>query len=178
MSTTFVRLNADWNADPNAPEPEVERQAGDLTLTILVNAFVFPQFVEGTRASLVFRNCWRHRLGPTNDEGWYQGQCRFSGVAPAWGEFYQVEGDLVLGAGLEDWVTFDAPEPGSNHYLFYLRDATFECDASSLEVYLPPQIASANAAELERREHAIMKVSSKWLMPVRNLCLKELKHDG
>ena len=112
----------------------------------MVNAFLFSQFVEGTRAKLVFRNCWRHRLGPTNDEGWYLGQCGFSSMAPAWGEFYKVEGDLLLGAKQEDWVTLDAPEPGSRHYLFYFRDATFECDATSFEVSLPPHVASANAA--------------------------------
>jgi hypothetical protein len=30
-------------------------------------------------------------LGRTNDEGWYLGQCRFSKVAPTWGEFYHVQ---------------------------------------------------------------------------------------
>lgn len=37
---------------------------------------------------------------------------------------------------------------------------------------------AAKAAELERRKRAIMKVTAKWLMPIRNLCLKELQHDG
>jgi hypothetical protein len=143
MTTTFVRLNHDWNADPNAPEPEVARQAGDVVLTFAVNAIVFPQFVEGSRAKVVFRNCWRYRLGPTNDEGWYMGQCRFSGVAPAWGEFYQVDGELHVGMARGEWVTVREPYPQSMHYLFYMKDETFECDATSFEVSLPLQAVSS-----------------------------------
>ncbi len=36
----------------------------------------------------------------------------------------------------------------------------------------------ARVAELERRKRAIMKVSSKWLMPIRKLCLDELQQTG
>ena len=143
MTTTFVRLNHDWNADPNAPEPEVSRRADDLVLTFAVNAFVFRQFAEGTRAKVVFHNCWRYRLGPTNDEGWYMGQCRFSGVAPAWGEFYQVNGELQISAARDEWFTVHEPFPQSKHYLFYLKDCTFECDATSFEISLPIRAISA-----------------------------------
>ena len=82
----------------------------------------------------------------TNDEGWYRGQCRFSRLAPAWGEFYEVRGDLLLdfvpdpeefrshGVQLEPrplrWVTIGEPGVTSRHFLFYLRDQTFECDAT------------------------------------------------
>ncbi len=37
---------------------------------------------------------------------------------------------------------------------------------------------AAQAVEIERRKRSIMKVSAKWLIPIRNLCLKELQHDG
>lgn len=36
----------------------------------------------------------------------------------------------------------------------------------------------ARVAELDRRRRAITKVSSGRLIPVRNLCLKELQHDS
>lgn len=142
MTTKFVRLNLDWNADPNAPEPEVVRRGDHLLLTFGVNAFLFPQYAEGARMCVVFRNCWRYRLGPTNDEGWYMGQCRFSRLAPVWGEFYQVDGNLLLDAASEKWLTIGVPRPTSHHYLFYMKDATFECDATSVEVSLPLQSAS------------------------------------
>jgi hypothetical protein len=51
----------------------------------------------------------RYRLGNTNDEGWYRGQCRFSKLAPAWGEFYEVEGDPLMDKAPDDWVQLSAP---------------------------------------------------------------------
>jgi hypothetical protein len=33
---------------------------------------------------LTFTGARQWRLGPTNDEGWYRGQCRYVGIAPKW----------------------------------------------------------------------------------------------
>ncbi len=57
------------------------------------------------------------------------GQCRFSREAPAWGEFYEVLGDRKLEQCPSDWQRVgESREPG-RHFLFYLRDGTFECEA-------------------------------------------------
>ena len=134
MNTRFVKLNDSWNAEPNAPAPEVARSGNDVVLEFRLNPFQFKQFSEGDRGRLVFRNCWRYRLGGTNDEGWHLGHCRFSKIAPAWGEFYEVQGDLKLESSQNDWVVV-GPEPHvpGMHFLFYLRDHTFECDAEIVE---------------------------------------------
>jgi hypothetical protein len=34
---------------------------------------------------LTFEDACAWRLGATNDEGWFMGQCRYSGTAPTWG---------------------------------------------------------------------------------------------
>ncbi|MGA9524089.1 MAG: hypothetical protein WBV82_21690 [Myxococcaceae bacterium] len=125
--TRFRQLNEGWNAEPNAPEPRISVERGELRLRFLLNPFEFDLPEEGI-GELRFRNCWRYRLGATNDEGWYRGQCRFSRLAPAWGEFYEVTGDLLLNDRLE-WITPGSPGASSRHFLFYLRDETFECDA-------------------------------------------------
>jgi hypothetical protein len=134
VDTRFVKLNDGWNAEPNAPAPVVARLGTDVVLEFRLNPFQFKKFSKGDRARLVFRNSWRYRLGGTNDEGWYLGQCRFSKVAPAWGEFYEVQGDLKLESLPGDWVVL-GPEPHApaKHFLFYLRDQTFECDAEMVE---------------------------------------------
>jgi hypothetical protein len=134
VNTRFVKLNDGWNAEPNAPAPVVSRSGNDVVLEFRLNPFQFKKFSNGDRARLVFRNCWRYRLGGTNDEGWYLGQCRFSKAAPAWGEFYEVQGDLKLESSPDDWVLL-GPEPHAQakHFLFYLRDETFECDAKTVE---------------------------------------------
>jgi hypothetical protein len=134
VSTRFVQLNDGWNAEPNAPAPVAFRSGDAVILEFDLNAFRFKSFTEGDRGRLVFRRCWRYRLGSTNDEGWYLGQCRFSKIAPAWGQFYEVDGDLKLESAPNDWMAI-GPEPRApaKHFLFYLRDQTFECDADCVE---------------------------------------------
>lgn len=129
MATQFKKLNEGWNAEPNTPEPAVQVHDGDLVLTFLANPFQFPRFAEGQRLCLRFKNARRYRLGSTNDEGWYTGQCRFSGDAPQWGEFYEISGDLKLDQCPNDWHVIRAVGRPGRHFLFYFRDETFECEA-------------------------------------------------
>ena len=146
--TRFTKLNFGWNAEPNAPEPKVTVQGSDVWLDFLVNPFQFREFSEDETLRLCFRNVVRWRLGETNDEGWYRGQCRFSEDAPAWGEFYEVKGDLKLEAA-PDWVELRPPgEHGTRHFLFYLRDETFECTAEDWA--LQPGLRSGSIAAAGR----------------------------
>jgi hypothetical protein len=127
--TTFTKLNDGWNAEPNAPDPSVRIDARDVVLEFTANAFQFAGFGQDQRLRLRFKNATSYRLGPTNDEGWYRGQCRFSMLAPAWGDFYEIAGDLKLDAAPNDWQEIAAGR-AARHFLFYLRDETFECAAS------------------------------------------------
>ena len=131
MNTVFSKLNADWNAEPNAPGPQVQVWERDVVLSFLLNPFIYPQFKEEDVGMLRFRNCWRYRIGSVNDEGWYRGQCRFSKLAPTWGEFYEVRGDLLLDQCPKDWVEVGPRESAQKHFLFYFRDEEFECDSES-----------------------------------------------
>jgi len=133
VTTQFTRLNSDWNADPNAPDERVSVNGSTVVLEFDLAGF----FHEPWRGRLVFEGCWRYRLGRPNDEGWYLGQCRFSRIAPEWGEFYEVKGDL-LEASVKDWVILSAPSSHpTRHFLFYLRDSTFECDAAAYQLNAP-----------------------------------------
>ena len=125
----FKLLNNGWNADPNAPAPSIEVLSQDLLLRFRLNAFQFPRFFEGDLGIIRFRECSHYRLGETNDEGWYLGQCRYSKVAPVWGEFFEIVGPDNLTWRPEDWIKLGANSNG-RHYLFYLRDDTFECFAA------------------------------------------------
>jgi hypothetical protein len=90
MKPHFLQLNLGWNADPNAPNPNVEVLGNDVLLSFYVNPFQFKEFEKDEIGFLRFVNCVRFRLGGTNDEGWYRGQCRFSTIAPEWGQFYEI----------------------------------------------------------------------------------------
>ncbi len=126
---TFTKLNEGWNAEPNAPEATATVCDDTVVLEFSANAFAFPGFDEGDRLRLVFVGASRYRLGPTNDEGWWMGQCRFGRAAPAWGDFYEVEGDMRAVRQADDWRLLETPAGSQRHFLFYLRDDTFECEA-------------------------------------------------
>lgn len=125
----FRQLNTGWNADPNVPEPSVAVAGRDALLRFDLNAFQFSDFREGDVGLIRFEGCRCYRLGNTNDEGWYRGQCRYSKVAPAWGEFYELIGPDDLANQPKDWVNL-ASQHAERHFLFYFKDSTFECFAA------------------------------------------------
>jgi hypothetical protein len=130
MHPNFCRLNKNWSAEPNAPDPTIAIDGDDVVLSFFLNPFLYPDFHQKDRGLLRFIQCERYRLGSTNDEGWYTGQCRFSKTAPAWGEFYLVEGDATLLEAPKDWRLMASRSGAIRHFLFYFRDNTFECVAT------------------------------------------------
>jgi hypothetical protein len=122
----FVRLNLDWNAEANAPNPKVSVAATEVTLHFRLSNWMSG---DGNAGTLTFHGSRAWRLGPTNDEGWFMGQCRYGRTAPAWGEFYELTGDDPQRDMPGDWQVVSQPESGDRHFLFYLRDETFECVA-------------------------------------------------
>ena len=136
MSIVFEHLNPDWNAEPNVPDESISiDEEGKLVLEFFVNPWAYKRYVEGDRIKLIFDKPEKYRLGETNDDGWYSGQCRFGKLAPEWGEFYQIVGVNENIKPAKDWVVL-SKNSASNHYLFYLRDNTFECIANSYEKLL------------------------------------------
>ncbi|MGE0535081.1 MAG: hypothetical protein AB7O68_08910 [Pirellulales bacterium] len=132
MSTEFVRLNHGWNAEPNAPHVDVGVVGSNLLVSFRANPYQFPSFECGQVICLQFTDVWRYAITDVNDEGWCLGQCRFSKIAPSWGEFYEVSGDLHLESFAGKWkLVAESPASNLRHFLFYFRDETFECDAVS-----------------------------------------------
>lgn len=127
---SFRKLNEEWNAEPNAPWPRVAVSGNDVLLRFLLNPFRFTSFAEEDEGVLRFGDCARYRLGATNDEGWYRGECRYSKLAPAWGEFYEIAGPDPHRMEPIDWRVVSGVSPSSRHFLFYFRDETFECIAA------------------------------------------------
>ena len=127
---SFQKLNEGWNAEPNGPMPTAAASGPDLLLRFWLNPFIFEQFAPSDEGILRFSRCVRYRLGRTNMDGWYFGQCRYSKIAPEWGEFYEITGEDPLRDEPSDWVTVDRTPNSSRHFLFYFHDETFECIAA------------------------------------------------
>ncbi len=126
---TFKHLNEDWNAEPNAPYEEVTVSGTTVRMTFFLNPWAY-EAEEDEKGRLTFEQCSRWRLGPTNDHGWYAGQCRYSKVVPAWGEFYELFGEDDQRLTPTDWYELASLESQKRHFLFYLRSNTFECFAA------------------------------------------------
>lgn len=126
---TFKQLNDGWNAEPSAPEPVVATKGTAVQLTFALNPWAYDA-AEEEKGRLTFHGCSMWRLGATNDEGWYKGQCRYSKIAPTWGEFYELLGEDDQRLGPSDWHVLAPLTSGQRHFLFYLRDETFECFAT------------------------------------------------
>jgi hypothetical protein len=128
---TFHHLNPDWNAEPHAPFPSVEVIGASVRLRFVLDAWAYAA-VENELGFLTFSACSRWRLGPVNDEAWHNGECRYSKLAPEWGEFYEISGeDELLRTQPDDWRHLSDRTPDERHFLFYLHDDTFECLAKS-----------------------------------------------
>jgi hypothetical protein len=128
-SVTFVQLNDSWHAEPNAPDPVAEVLHGDIHLYFRFYKQTFGRSGKTTRGHLIFHDCQAWRLGLTNDEGWYAGQCRYSSLAPKWGEFYEISGQDGIGEQPTDWHRITPVLTVGRHFLFYFRDETFEAIA-------------------------------------------------
>lgn len=124
----FKQLNDGWNAEPNAPEPRIWVHDTNVVLGFGLNAHQFAEFKEEEKGFLEFKQVSKYRLGSTNDEGWYLGQCRYSGVAPQWGQFYELIGSDAKRDAPVDWRVLNGGQ-GPRHFLFYFRDQTFEAVA-------------------------------------------------
>ncbi|WP_286170018.1 hypothetical protein [Rhizobium sp. NFACC06-2] len=98
-------------ADPNAPEPQVSVDASSANVRFRSCRVVDEKKPTGIRRALAlfskpsskfeetlgtlrFAGCSRWRWDSANDHDWYKadGHGRYSGVAPRWGEFYELIG--------------------------------------------------------------------------------------
>ena len=123
----FIQLNTDWNAEPNAPDLQIEQDDTSLVARFRPNPFLYPEFERVSFLLVRFENCGRYRITNINDHGWYDGQCRFSGLAPAWGEFYKILGDTRDDQDGTPWIAMNGV--GTRHFHFFFRDETLEVKA-------------------------------------------------
>jgi len=124
----FTKLNTDWNADPNDAGLRIVHEGTELLAHMRPNLYKFKRFKGIASITVTFKNCARYRVTPINDYAWYAGDCRFSGLAPQWGEFYEIAGNTQDALDPSPWIT--AKGHGTRHFHFYLRDQTLEVKAS------------------------------------------------
>jgi hypothetical protein len=132
----WQKLNTTFDADPNSPMPKVTITGDQVTVEFYLNHYIWDDVQPGEKAMLTFSGTYMYRLGSTNDEGFYRGQCRFSGTGIAWGDFYELDESLWQQSFPSDRIVLGVPgvlTAGLKHFLYYFRDETFECVAQGYE---------------------------------------------
>ena len=129
----FIKLNENWNADPNAPEPILAVKGNIIIIDFYLNYFLFKDFKENDRGRLTFRNCSKYAFNGMNDEGYYYGQYRYKYTELPWGQFYQLSTDPTDFPSENVVLDPNADPKNLKHFLFFFRDNTFECYAESFE---------------------------------------------
>ncbi|MFD2247012.1 hypothetical protein [Pontibacter ruber] len=126
----YKKLNIDWNADPNAPEPYLSVSGKQVSLRFYLNPFLFDQIEKDGEGELIFLNCHKYSFNNCNDEGYLHGQYRYSNEQPPWGEFYLLQTDWKYDFPMECTILEEKfSEDQMKHFIFFFRDNTFECVA-------------------------------------------------
>ena len=127
----YERLNIDWNAEPNAPEPNLTVENGNVVIKFYLNYFLYEQFSEGDIGKLTFTNCKKFDFNNVNDERYFSGKYRYSENDLPWGDFYKIltsENDFPKNPEITE---INRNVKNLNHYIFFFRDNTFECLAEN-----------------------------------------------
>ena len=130
----YKKLNIGWNAEPNSPDVELQRNGNNLIVRFYLNAFQFKNFNEEDKGELIFTNCFKYSFNNCNDEGYYRGQYRYKYDSLPWGEFYELQHDwendfhhdfIIMNSGVD--------KKRLKHFIFFFRDNTLECIAKDFE---------------------------------------------
>lgn len=139
---TFQKQNIPFEAEPNTAEPHVEVSYSSLVLR-------FAAKDSDAEARVTFIEPLMYRIGSPNDEGFYgfgsdsrikndSIYSRKSFPNLDFGDFHQVSGvdwkNNLLGEGTKILNKKYKEREGFSHYVFFMRDGTFECVAKSWKV--------------------------------------------
>jgi hypothetical protein len=129
----YKKLNIGWNAQPNAPEVELDIEGDKLRVEFYLNPFIF-DVGEQDKGELTFTECFKYSFNTCNDEGYYHGQYRYNNETLPWGEFYELQHDWETDFP-NDFETLNSQTDKQQlrHFIFFFRDNTLECIAKDFE---------------------------------------------
>ena len=139
----YELISADWNAEPNDPDIKLSVNGNTVTLEFYLNYFQFERFTEGEKGLLIFHNCHKYALNSMNDEGYYQGNYRYTQQDLPWGEFYKLETNWEIDFPSPNHKISIVASTRLNHYIFFFRDNTFECVAEKFSLKFMKDIEAA-----------------------------------
>ena len=136
MNIELKKLNKNYESDPNIAFPNVEVFEDQVKLTFELNYFTF-SFNEEQRGEINFIKCHAFRVGAPNDEGFYLNsnslwnKNNFPNLQ--WDCFYEVIGAPENYFDSFNKITTQSDSKNLHHYVFFMKEATFECLAESFK---------------------------------------------
>ena len=154
MSLIFQKINNGYESDPNDSDPIVSVHNNDLTLLFNLNCISYTQFTRGQKGKIVFNDCLMFRVGDPNDEGFYidpKNPSKRNDSTWNYTDFPDLKMYNFYCVENSDWQDTFGPHAFTNkdlsretenhgdykHYLFMMKDATFECIARFYQEKLP-----------------------------------------
>ena len=128
----YIKLNKNWNAGPNAPEPQISLVENTIELSFLLNPFAFEHIDENEKGKLEFRDVYAYRLVSINNEEYFHDEFRYGNDQLPWGEFYELLESNWDSDFPDDKIIVDesVDKTEIRHFLFFFRDSIFECLAT------------------------------------------------
>lgn len=114
-------------------------------MTFLLNPFVYQHIDEGEKGTLAFFGVYAYRSGATNEEGYNRGEFRFKNEQLPWGEFYELADSKCKNDFPDDKVILNDSinQNKLRHFIFFLRDETFECLALDYQFTFMDKVTDA-----------------------------------
>jgi hypothetical protein len=141
----FEKINLEYQPEPNTAKPIVEVNGRDVVLTFELKT----EDVKNNFGKILFKDVYVYRVGGPNDEGFYlygtnpkiknetiyskknfpelEFDSFYKVINYDWGNNLLGEGSIKLGGNIDTKDEYI-------HYIFFMKDGTFECVAKSFEI--------------------------------------------
>ncbi|RKN80274.1 hypothetical protein [Ulvibacterium marinum] len=131
----YIKLNLEYDAEPNAPSPEISINDSTLNLKFLLNPFLWDNVEDDEQAELLFYNAIKYRLGGPGSDNFKDYRYYDEGI-DNYG-FYQIKrSDWKKDFPIDEKIISKNPigkKDNFKHYVFFFRDNTFECVAEDFK---------------------------------------------
>lgn len=152
MNIIFKKINKLYESDPNIAKPKIEVSGSKVSLFFPLNYFVF-NFKEGEYGKIIFHDCLMFRVGDPNDEGLLMLSQQEVINDSVWSleNFPEIEVNSFFEIENSDWssilkhkgfinsdVNIESIDRSKyKHFVFFMKDGTFECVCSNFEEEIP-----------------------------------------
>jgi len=137
------KLNKNWSAEPSVLLETIKLTDDGIEVNFLLNSLPYEYIEEGEKGKLEFYDVYAYRKAASNSEEITKRQIPFKADLIPLGDFYELLDSKWKTDFSEDKIIVDESKKTSKlrHFLFFLKDSTFECLASdysytyNIEIY-------------------------------------------